>query len=218
MYDSPYPTDIQEYLYKVLVIGDVGTGKTSIIKRYVHNIFSMNYRSTIGVDFALKVIQWSPETVVRLQLWDIAGQERASMSRVYYKEAVAALVVFDVTRPKTFEAVKRWKADLDSKVALPETLGGGPIHTILLANKADLQENPSSGMTAAELDRFCQENGFLKWYRTSAKDNKNIENATRFLVREVVAAEEAHAHQYQRQSAMMERVHLSQGKTREGCC
>jgi hypothetical protein len=54
---------------------------------------------------------------------------------VYYKEAVAALVVFDVTRPKTFEAVKRWKADLDSKVELPETLGGGPIHTILLANK-----------------------------------------------------------------------------------
>ncbi|KAG0018509.1 rab32, member RAS oncoprotein [Podila clonocystis] len=83
MYDNPYPTEIREYLYKILVIGDLGTGKTSIIKRYVHNIFSMNYKSTIGVDFALKVIQWSPDTVVRLQLWDIAGQERfGNMTRV----------------------------------------------------------------------------------------------------------------------------------------
>ncbi|KAF9986383.1 rab32, member RAS oncoprotein, partial [Modicella reniformis] len=135
MHDSsPYPADIREYLYKILVIGDVGTGKTSIIKRYVHNIFSMNYKSTIGVDFALKIVQWSPDTVVRLQLWDIAGQERASMARVYYRE-VAALVVYDVTRPKSFEAVKRWKADLDSKVSLPAAWGGGPIHIILLANK-----------------------------------------------------------------------------------
>lgn len=63
----------QEHLYKVLVIGDFGVGKTSIIKRYVQQIFTQHYRATIGVDFALKVLHWDNNTVVRLQLWDIAG-------------------------------------------------------------------------------------------------------------------------------------------------
>lgn len=62
----------KEHLYKVLVIGDLGVGKTSIIRRYVHQTYSTNYRATIGVDFALKVLNWDSETV-RLQLWDIAG-------------------------------------------------------------------------------------------------------------------------------------------------
>ncbi|KAF9316112.1 rab32, member RAS oncoprotein [Podila minutissima] len=209
MYDNPYPTEIREYLYKILVIGDLGTGKTSIIKRYVHNIFSLNYKSTIGVDFALKVIQWSPDTVVRLQLWDIAGQERfGNMTRVYYKEAVAALVVYDVTRPKTFEAVTKWKADLDSKVSLPQAWGGGPIPVILLANKTDLQDEASTSLDPAEMEKFA----------TSAKDNNNIEDAARFLLTEIMATEEEHSHRTADDAAMIGRVQLSQSKAKEGCC
>lgn len=63
----------REHLYKLLVIGELGTGKTSIIKRYVHQFFSQHYRATIGVDFALKVLNWDENTIIRLQLWDIAG-------------------------------------------------------------------------------------------------------------------------------------------------
>ena len=90
----------------------------------------------IGVDFALKVIQWSPDIIVRLQLWDIAGQERfGNMTRVYYKEALGAFVVCDVTRQSTFEGVTKWKDDIDAKVSLPNAWGGGNIPVVLLANK-----------------------------------------------------------------------------------
>lgn len=64
----------RERLLKVLVVGDLGVGKTAIIRRYVQQVFSHHYRATIGVDFALKVLHWDPGTVIRLQLWDIAGK------------------------------------------------------------------------------------------------------------------------------------------------
>jgi len=180
---DPIPQGKRERLYKVLVVGELGTGKTSIIKRYVHQFFSQHYRATIGVDFALKVLRWDPETVVRLQLWDIAGQERfGSMTRVYYKEAVGAFVVFDVTRAATLEAVPKWKADLDAKVVLPD---GRPIPTVLLANKSD---QPKEGIAANrdKMNEFCQQQGFSAWFQTSAKDNINIDESANFLVSKIL--------------------------------
>ncbi|KAM6355215.1 ras-related protein Rab-32 isoform 1-T1 [Podargus strigoides] len=175
--------ECREHLFKVLVIGELGVGKTSIIKRYVHQLFSQHYRATIGVDFALKVINWDSKTLVRLQLWDIAGQERfGNMTRVYYKEAVGAFVVFDVTRGSTFEAVSKWKHDLDSKVLLPN---GSPIPAVLLANKCDQKKDGSQN--SSQMDQFCREGGFVGWFETSAKDNVNIDEAARFLVENILA-------------------------------
>jgi len=116
---------------KVLVVGDMGTGKTSIIKRYVNNYFSEDHKATVGVDFAVKHVNVNG-TEVRLQLWDIAGQERfgasaskvryrpsrhhhqprfliphACDSQVYYKEALGALLVYDISRPQTFDTVSK---------------------------------------------------------------------------------------------------------------
>uniref|UniRef100_A0A3Q1IF94 Ras-related protein Rab n=1 Tax=Anabas testudineus TaxID=64144 RepID=A0A3Q1IF94_ANATE len=180
----------QERLLKVLVIGDLGVGKTSIIKRYVHQVFSQHYRATIGVDFALKVLHWDHKTVVRLQLWDIAGQERyGNMTRVYYREAVGALVVFDMTRLSTFQAILKWKGDLDSKVALSN---GRPVPAVLLANKCDQRRN-SLCPKLPKLENFSKEYGFVGWYETSAKDNTNIDAAITCLVKNIMSVEEERA-------------------------
>ncbi|XP_004076264.1 ras-related protein Rab-38 [Oryzias latipes] len=174
----------KEHLYKVLVIGDLGVGKTSIIRRYVHQTYSTNYRATIGVDFALKVLNWDSETV-RLQLWDIAGQERfGNMTRVYYREAMGAFIVFDVTRPTTFEAVLKWKEDLDSKAMLAN---GSSIATVLLANKCDqIRDLTNNGL---KMDQFCKDHGFIGWFETSAKDNLNLKEAANFLIKHMMATE-----------------------------
>eukprot|EP01118_Nematostelium_gracile_P019145 TRINITY_DN875_c0_g1_i1.p1 TRINITY_DN875_c0_g1~~TRINITY_DN875_c0_g1_i1.p1 ORF type:complete len:216 (+),score=57.43 TRINITY_DN875_c0_g1_i1:124-771(+) len=175
---------VTEHLFKILVVGDIGTGKTSIIKRYVHNIFSMHYKSTIGVEFALKVINWDPKTEIRLQLWDIAGQERfGNMTRVYYKEAVGAIVVFDVTRVATFEAAAKWKSDIDSKVTVG--VEEKPIPVILLANKIDMAKE-GFVKNSSQMDQYCKENSFVGWFETSAKENLGIDKAAKFLISKIL--------------------------------
>lgn len=181
----------RDLLYKALVVGDIGAGKTSLIKRYIHNIFSAHYKSTIGVDFGLKVIQWDENTTIRMQLWDIAGQERfGNMTRVYYKDAVAAFVVFDITRSTTFDAVIKWKADIDSKICLNND-DEDHIPVMLLANKIDLydgvkDEDKTWNKTDEEMTAYCKEKGFLGWFAVSAKDGRNIEIAANALVNAIL--------------------------------
>jgi len=172
--------EIEEYVYKILVVGDLGCGKTSFIHRYVNHVFSNTYRATIGVDFALKTLKWDNKTSIRLQLWDIAGQERfGHMTRVYYKEAVGAMIVFDVTRDKTFQAVTKWKSDIDDNLEVD----GVSIPVVLLANKIDLAEQP---LDKEMMEKFCKDNKFIGWFETSAKDNINIDTAGNFLVEHIL--------------------------------
>lgn len=180
-----------EYLFKVLVIGDASTGKTSFIKRYVHQFFSRAYKATLGIDFALKTLDYDEKTQVKLQLWDIAGQERfASMTRAYYKDAAGALVVFDATRPATFESVLRWKADLDSKVS---TSDGANIPCLLVANKCDLVQRREADDKL--LQDFARQNGFIGCVYASPKENVNIDEAANRLVAEIVKAHRSAASQ-----------------------
>ncbi|XP_058946760.1 ras-related protein Rab-38-like isoform X2 [Pocillopora verrucosa] len=174
--------DAKEHLYKVLVIGEYGVGKTSIIRRYTEGSFTPNYKLTIGVDFALKVLYWDEMTKINLQLWDVAGHERfGHMTRVYYKYAIAAIIVFDLTRPPTFDAVLKWHWDVNQKVMLTNEK---PIPVLLLANKCDLKEHPYD---EERLNQFCQEHGFIGWFPTSAKEDQNIDEAMQLLVQAILS-------------------------------
>jgi len=169
---------------KILVLGDAATGKTSLIRRYVQNFFTANHKATVGVDFQLKQLTVG-ERDVRIQLWDIAGQERyGHIARVYYKNSFGAMLVYDVSRPVTFETVARWKEEIDNRVLLPN---GKPIPVVLIGNKCDLD---AADIDTAQLDKYCQEKGFCGWFDTSAKLNLNIDKAARFLVERILEHEE----------------------------
>uniref|UniRef100_A0A0A9WWE0 Ras-related protein Rab-7L1 n=1 Tax=Lygus hesperus TaxID=30085 RepID=A0A0A9WWE0_LYGHE len=132
---SPRKRGLPEKLFKVIIIGDPTVGKTSFIQRYVQNSFARDYKGTVGVDFALKVLHWYDSQVIKLQLWDIAGQERFTwMTRVYYKDAHGCVIMFDLSNKNSFENTLKWKKDLDSKCSLAD---GSPVPCMLLANKEE---------------------------------------------------------------------------------
>jgi GTPase SAR1 family protein len=101
--------------------------------------------------------------------------------QVYYKDALGAMLVYDISRPITFESVAKWKAEIDSKVTLPN---GKRLPVVLIGNKADLFTDEIDRLT---LDKFCKDNGFVDWFDTSAKANTNIDKAARFLVSSVLS-------------------------------
>ncbi|XP_034713129.1 ras-related protein Rab-38 [Etheostoma cragini] len=126
--------------------------------------------------------------VLRKSLTLSLGQERyGNMTRVYYREAVGALVVFDMTRLSTFQAVLKWKGDLDSKVALSN---GTPVPAVLLGNKCDQRRLCPK---LPKLENFSKEYGFIGWYETSAKDNTNIDAAITCLVKSIMTMEDERA-------------------------
>ncbi|XP_065346350.1 ras-related protein Rab-32-like isoform X2 [Cloeon dipterum] len=167
--ESP-PLLCSELLFKFLIVGEFGVGR-----------FSPTYKITIGADFSLKQLRWNRTTKINLQLWDIAGHERYGyMTRVYYKYAVAAAVVFDVSRMETFQLAHKWIQDIREKVSLPD---GSPIPIVLMANKSDLTD----GIIQTDvISRYCREYAIGAWFITSAKENVNIDEAMAYLVEQVL--------------------------------
>ncbi|EDO46057.1 predicted protein [Nematostella vectensis] len=167
--------------FKVLVVGDILTGKQSFVKRYVNNIWHPLYKPTIGVDFALKTIQWAQNTTIRLQIWLIAGQERfSSMTRVYYKGADACVVLFDLERQTTLDGAIKWKKDLDSKYKLHSRK---PVPCILVGNKSDLPDRP---VDKEIIDKLCKEHSFLCWTEMSVKEDINVKKPMEYLVKHLM--------------------------------
>jgi len=179
----------QTKLVKIIVVGDMASGKTSLIKRYVHGLYSVHYKSTIGVDFALKELKWDENLNVSIQLWDVAGQERfGTQANVYFKDARGAIVMFDASRDETKECVKKWRALISEKTRL----GNGQFYDppcILLANKIDLLPLPSAENRVLEpsyMDQLAKEMNFINGLAVSVKDNVGIDDAIKILVRKIL--------------------------------
>ncbi|PIK40280.1 putative ras-related protein [Apostichopus japonicus] len=170
-------------LFKVLVVGNPLVGKSSFVFRYVHGKYT-RFQATIGVDFALKKIERPNKETVRLQIWDIAGQEYfGSLTKLYYRKASACIIMFDVSDAKSFQDVGKWKHDVDQNVQLPD---GRPIPCMLLGNKTDLSNRR---IQDEDIKSLCRDSSFIGWSTISVKDNTNIAGPMMFLVERILETE-----------------------------
>lgn len=166
-----------EKLFKVIIIGDPTVGKTAFVKRYVQNSYTREYKGTVGVDFALKIVKVSDTETIKLQLWDIAGQERFTwMTRVYYKDAHGCVIMFDLSNKNSFLNSLKWKKDVDTKCTKSD---GSPIPCMLLGNKCDLAQRQIDQL---DIETFYKENNFIGWTETSAKDGLMVNDSMQFLI------------------------------------
>ncbi|XP_022561492.2 ras-related protein RABA1e [Brassica napus] len=159
--------DDYDYLFKLVLIGDSGVGKSNLLSRFTRNEFSIESKSTIGVEFATRSVHVDEKTI-KAQLWDTAGQERyRAITSAYYRGAVGALLVYDITRHVTFENVERWLKELrdhtDASVVI-----------MLVGNKADLRHLRA---VPTEEARSFSERENMFFMETSALDATNVEQA-----------------------------------------
>jgi len=126
-----------DYLFKLVIIGDSGVGKSSLLYRYCDDAYTEWYVSTVGVDFKIKTINVK-DKVVKLQIWDTAGQERfRTITSTYYKNAHVVMIVFDITDEESFTHIPVWLEDLRKGLRISDNDNLPPI--ILIGNKKDLE-------------------------------------------------------------------------------
>ncbi|KAJ9671425.1 hypothetical protein PVL29_025232 [Vitis rotundifolia] len=180
--------DDYDYLFKVVLIGDSGVGKSNLLSRFTKNEFNLESKSTIGVEFATRTLNVDGK-VIKAQIWDTAGQERdpqillsktecfyflvlkkflyRAITSAYYRGAVGALLVYDVTRHATFENVDRWLKELRNHT-------DPNIVVMLVGNKSDLRHLVA---VSTEDGKSYAERESLYFMETSALEATNVENA-----------------------------------------
>ncbi|MHA1263784.1 MAG: Rab family GTPase [Candidatus Helarchaeota archaeon] len=173
-----------DYLFKIIVVGDGGVGKTALTVRFAEGVFRDDYKMTIGVDFSIKTINVSlngQSRRVKLQIWDTGGQERFSYVRpLYYKGAVGGLIVFDLTNRKSFENLERWFTEIANNcVSIP---------VILVGNKCDL---PDIEVSPAEIQALANTHK-VPYFESSAKSGQSVNAIFENLSKNLVMIEEGY--------------------------
>lgn len=164
---AKYTDEDYDYLFKVVLIGDSGVGKTNLLSRFSKNEFNLESKSTIGVEFATRSIRVD-DKIVKAQIWDTAGQERyRAITSAYYRGAVGALLVYDITRHITFESIQRWLKELRDHTE-PN------IVIMLVGNKADLRHLRS--VSADDAKAYAEKENMI-FMETSALESINVENS-----------------------------------------
>lgn len=167
---------MSKFCFKIIIIGDMNVGKTSLINRYVNNKFHENYKSTIGVDLYKKELKFNTNRV-SLQIWDTAGAERfQSIAPSFYRGCDACVLVFDLTNSKSFNSLEQW---IDEFLIYSNPRNPESFPLILLGNKSDLENTNNININQARIDKFCKMRK-IKYFSVSAKNNNNNNICTAF--------------------------------------
>lgn len=177
-----YPADRPVRL-KIVVLGDTLVGKTPLVNRILNGGMQEGFPATVGVDFALKTIQWSSHVTIDLQISDVAGYQRVwtKMLSLCLPGSDGCLLVCDVTRRSTLDGIPKWKAALDSRCSSPE---GSPIPCLLLGNKIDSADRRE--VSGESLHALCSRCGIMGWREVSVKDGTGIQEAFQFLLQQML--------------------------------
>lgn len=161
-----------DYTFKILLLGNTGVGKTSLLLQYTENKFLNSLLGTIGIDFRKKTIKFYQKTI-QLYFWDTAGQEKfRSLTKNYYKDADGVLLVYDVTSQKSFDDLQFWlqeSTNINEKKNIP---------FVIIGNKTDLKNREVDTYIGED---YAKKNGF-KYIETSVKLNKNVEKCFEMIV------------------------------------
>lgn len=173
-------------LLKVIVLGDSGVGKTSLMNQYVHKKFSQQYKATIGADFVTKELQID-DRLVTLQIWDTAGQERfQSLGVAFYRGADCCVLVYDVNVMRSFDTLDNWHEEF-LKQANPPDPKSFPF--ILLGNKIDIDGGNSRVVSEKKAKEWCASKGNIPYFETSAKEDYNVDPAFFCIAKAALANE-----------------------------
>ena len=171
---------MKKYSFKILLLGAPAVGKTSILYRYVKNQFSHDYTTTIGINYLTKEIKTEKKDLAKLVIWDIAGQKKFNfLHKQYYEGTNGALVIFDLTQIKTYEALDNWLSEMFN--ILKES-----IPFVIIGNKVDLIKDFKRSVDY-DIVKGYAENKDSIYIETSAKTGENVEEAFKELTSLMIA-------------------------------
>ncbi|XP_047451938.1 ras-related protein Rab-8B-like [Mugil cephalus] len=165
-----------DYLFKLLLIGDSGVGKTCLLFRFSEDSFNTTFISTIGIDFKIRTIELDGKRV-KLQIWDTAGQERfRTITTAYYRGAMGIMLVYDICNEKSFENIKNWIRNIEEHAS-------SDVEKMILGNKCDMTDRRQVSKDRGE--KLAIDYG-VKFLETSAKSGLNVEEAFYTMGRDIL--------------------------------
>ncbi|XP_032417597.1 ras-related protein Rab-8B [Xiphophorus hellerii] len=166
-----------DYLFKLLLIGDSGVGKTCLLFRFSEDAFNTTFISTIGIDFKIRTVELDGKKI-KLQIWDTAGQERfRTITTAYYRGAMGIMLVYDITNEKSFDNIRNWIRNIEEHAS-------ADVEKMILGNKCDMNDKRQVSKERGE--KLAIDYG-IKFLETSAKSSINVEEGFLTLARDIMS-------------------------------